>query len=40
MAKANPDRDEARREQKRVADSLKDSGALDEIESPWVHRRL
>lgn len=31
MAKVNPDRDEARREQKRVADSLKDSGALDEI---------
>ena len=31
MAKANPDRDEARREQQRVADSLKESGALDEI---------
>jgi transposase-like protein len=31
MAKADPDREEARREQKRVADSLKESGALDEI---------
>src|SRR4051794_7211150 len=31
MAKANPDRNEARWEQKGVADSLKESGALDEI---------
>ncbi len=31
MTKADPDRDERRREQKEVADSLKESGALDEI---------
>jgi putative transposase len=29
--KPDPDRDQRRREQKEVADSLKDSGALDEI---------
>jgi transposase-like protein len=31
MAKSDPDRDERRRRQKEVADSLKESGALDEI---------
>src|SRR3954469_20659219 len=31
MAKADPDREERRRQQKEVADSLKESGALDEI---------
>ena len=31
MAKADPEREERRREQKRIADSLKSSGALDEI---------
>jgi putative transposase len=31
MAKADPDREERRRQQKEIADSLKESGALDEI---------
>src|SRR3954447_1790371 len=31
MAKADPEREERRRQQKEVADSLKESGALDEI---------
>ena len=31
MAKADPERDERRRQQKEIADSLKESGALDEI---------
>ena len=31
MAKADPEREERRREQKEIADSLKASGALDEI---------
>ena len=31
VTKANPEREEARRQQKEIADSLKESGALDEI---------
>src|SRR4051812_43996356 len=31
MAKADPEREERRRQQKEIADSLKESGALDEI---------
>ncbi len=31
MAKSDPDRDERRRQQKEIADSLRESGALDEI---------
>jgi transposase-like protein len=31
MTKADPERDERRRQQKEIADSLKESGALDEI---------
>ena len=31
MTKADPEREERRRQQKEIADSLKESGALDEI---------
>ena len=31
MAKADPEREERRRQQKEIADSLKESGALDDI---------
>ena len=31
MAKTDPEREERRRQQKEIADSLKESGALDEI---------
>ena len=31
MAKADPEREERRRQQKEIADSLRESGALDDI---------